>query len=77
MTEEEIAEGYPAGETQEEDSEENDEEEVPVIKPKLSVVRGHIDFIINYIDISTDREVQAYYEYFRAFREIIICSTRI
>ena len=71
MTDEEIAEDVLKGDTiEEEEDDEGKESDVRI--PKLSEVRGALDSIITYIDLTADEESNQYYPHFRAFRDMII-----
>ena len=70
MTDEEIAEDILKGDTIEE--EEDGGKELDVQIPKLSEVRGALDSIITYIDLTAEEESNHYYPHFRAFRDMII-----
>lgn len=54
------------------DNSDDDDKKTVDNKPKLSTVRDSIDTIISYIDLSSQPDVQPYYEHFKAFREIIV-----
>ena len=70
-TPEEIADQILVWDKEDEDS---DEEEVPQKTPKISELREWIDSLINYVDISDDKEVQPCYAHLRTMTEIIIMS---
>ena len=63
MTDEEIAEDVLKGDTIEEEEEDGGKE---------VDVRGALDSIITYIDLTADEESNHYYPHFRAFRDMII-----
>lgn len=69
VSDEEIAAQVAAGD---QESSEDDEEEMHVDKPKLSLVRGSADILICNLDTTSNKAAQPYYEGFWAFREIII-----
>ena len=71
MTDEEIAEDIPKGDTIEEEEEDGGKESVVRI-PKLSEARGALDSIITYIDLTADEESNQLYPHFRALRDMII-----
>jgi hypothetical protein len=70
MAEREISEGAMARNKTDEESDE--EEGPPTCKIKLSELRSHLDYLITFIDSSSDPEVKMYYSHFGAFRVIII-----
>ena len=70
MTDKEIAEDILKGDAIEEEKEDEGKES-DVRIPKLSKVRGTLDSIITYIDLTADEESNQYYLHFRYFRDII------
>ncbi|KAG7158270.1 Tigger transposable element-derived protein 7-like 37 [Homarus americanus] len=71
LTEEEIADEILVGDSR--DSEDEEDDEPLPKKPKLSVIRESTDNVTSYIELSAETDdVQHYYQYFRAFRELII-----
>jgi hypothetical protein len=60
-----------------EESDNDEEEGPPTCKIKLSELRSHLDYLITFINSSSDPEVQPYHSHFRASRKIIILSTKL
>lgn len=50
-----------------ENSDNDNEEEMVVSGPQLSIVRDHVDNIIKYMGRSSDPKEIAYYQHFRQF----------
>ena len=70
MTDEEIAEEVLKGDTVQGEDDEGKGSDVQI--PKLSVVRGALDTIITYIDLTADEESNQYYPHLRSLRDMII-----
>jgi hypothetical protein len=55
-----------------EEESDNDLQESTFKKKLLSSTRGSSDAVINYVDSSTNQNLQEYYEHLRTVREILI-----
>ncbi|XP_066965477.1 tigger transposable element-derived protein 7-like [Macrobrachium rosenbergii] len=72
MMTEEITDDVIAGGSRDDSDDDDGGDETLPMKPKLSVVRESLYNFVNYIHLSTESEIQQYYQHFRAFKEIII-----
>jgi hypothetical protein len=73
LTEEETADVIKYSAMEEESDDELDKLQLPTIKRKLlSSARDGIDAVINYVDSSTNKIFQEYYEHLRTVRGILI-----
>ena len=52
----------------------SDLEEEVVVRPRIADVRDSIDTLIQFVDVTDNREISAYYKHLCTLRELIICE---
>ena len=51
----------------------SESEKEVVVRPKRAEVSESIDTLLNYVDVTANREIQGYYHHLHTLRELIIC----
>ena len=54
------------------DSDSESDDDVPVSKIKLSEVKQHLNYVIDFVEQSDNKEISAYYNHMRHLHELIV-----